>query len=169
MSGRRGKGTTPAQADRIRDMVRALIADRFDGSQTRAAKALGVSTPTMSDLLNGNRGPGLQLLDGLRRVTGLSLDAIVYGEPEPLASPPAAPAPADPAPIPMLLWCPACHARHVDKGRFATKPHRDHSCQACGLTWRPALVPTVGVQFLPGYKDEIDPAADAARDERGAP
>lgn len=57
------------------------------------------------------------------------------------------------APIQMLLWCPLCHARHIDDGAFKTKPHRDHSCQACGLTWRPAKVPTVGVQFLEGYKD----------------
>ena len=55
-------------------------------------------------------------------------------------------------PIPMLLWCPACHQRHVDVA-LATKPHRDHACQHCGLTWRPAKIPTVGVQYLPGYKD----------------
>jgi hypothetical protein len=54
----------------------------------------------------------------------------------------------------MLLNCPACHARHVDVGEFATKPHRTHCCSACGVVWRPALVPTVGVQFLPGYEHE---------------
>ena len=27
------------------------------------------------------------------------------------------------APIPMLLWCPECGERHVDRGEFATKPH----------------------------------------------
>jgi hypothetical protein len=56
-------------------------------------------------------------------------------------------------PIPMFLTCPACNARHVDVGEFATKPHHTHSCQGCGLTWRPAIEPTVGVQFLPGFKD----------------
>ena len=58
-----------------------------------------------------------------------------------------------PKPIPMLLWCPMCHARHIDEGEFATKEHHTHSCQTCGLTWRPAVVPTVGVQYLPGFKD----------------
>lgn len=58
------------------------------------------------------------------------------------------------APIPMLLMCPACHCRHIDKGEFATKPHHTHACQRCGMVWRPALVPTVGVQFLPGFKDD---------------
>jgi rubredoxin len=57
-------------------------------------------------------------------------------------------------PIPMFLTCPSCGARHIDKGEFATKPHHTHCCQSCGLTWRPAIVPTVGVQFLPGFKDE---------------
>jgi hypothetical protein len=57
-------------------------------------------------------------------------------------------------PIPMLIWCPMCCARHIDRGEFATKPHHTHSCQACGLTWRPCVEATVGVQYLPGFKDE---------------
>lgn len=56
-------------------------------------------------------------------------------------------------PIPMLLWCPECGKRHVDKA-LASKPHHTHACQHCGFCWRPALVATVGVQFLPGFKDE---------------
>jgi len=61
-----------------------------------------------------------------------------------------------PEPIPMILTCPmpGCGKRHIDVGRFATHPHHTHSCQFCGFTWRPAVVPTVGVQFLPGFKDE---------------
>lgn len=57
-------------------------------------------------------------------------------------------------PLAMILHCPMCHARHIDKGEFATKPHHTHACQSCGLAWRPAIHPTVGVQFLPGFKDE---------------
>lgn len=51
----------------------------------------------------------------------------------------------------------SCVGRHVDAGEFATKPHHTHACQHCGMVWRPALVPTVGVQFLPGFKDEEKP------------
>lgn len=58
-------------------------------------------------------------------------------------------------PVPMLLWCPECGARDVDVGEFATKRHHTHSCQLCGMTWRPAIVATVGVKFLPGFKDEV--------------
>lgn len=57
------------------------------------------------------------------------------------------------SPVHMLLWCPACGKRHVDKGLLATKSHHTHSCQYCGMTFRPSVAPTVGVQFLPGFKD----------------
>ena len=57
-------------------------------------------------------------------------------------------------PIPMLMWCPECGERHVDIGEFATKPHHTHACQHCGHCWRPAIGATIGVQFLPGFKNE---------------
>lgn len=55
--------------------------------------------------------------------------------------------------IPMLLTCPACCARHIDEGEFRTKIHHTHACQECGMVWRPAIVATVGVRFLPGFKN----------------
>lgn len=65
------------------------------------------------------------------------------------------------APIPMLLFCPMCHTKHIDEGEFATRAHHSHACQGhvtddgvrrhCGHVWRPALVPTVGVEALPGF------------------
>ncbi len=63
----------------------------------------------------------------------------------------------EPLPIPMILHCPECSKRHIDAGEFATRPHHTHACQHCGLVWRPAVVPTVGVRFLPGFKDETKP------------
>lgn len=57
-------------------------------------------------------------------------------------------------PVPLLLWCPECGARHIDSGKFATHLHHTHSCQSCGMTWRPAVVYTVGVQFLPGFRGD---------------
>lgn len=61
-------------------------------------------------------------------------------------------------PIPMRLLCPTCHQLHIDEGEFTTKPHYTHTCQHCGETWRPAIVPTVGVRFLPGFQNETPPA-----------
>jgi hypothetical protein len=63
-----------------------------------------------------------------------------------------------PQPIAMFLTCPKCNARHIDDGDFATKPHHTHACQHCGLTWRPAIEPTIGVAFLPGFKNDTAPA-----------
>lgn len=56
-------------------------------------------------------------------------------------------------PIPMLLWCPECGERHLDVGDFATHPHHTHACQSCGMVWRPSVLHTVGVQWLPGFKN----------------
>ena len=67
-----------------------------------------------------------------------------------------------PKPIPMRLPCPACGALHIDEGPFATKPHHTHSCQECGLTWRPAIVHTVGVRFLPGFRNAEPEGKDRA-------
>jgi predicted RNA-binding Zn-ribbon protein involved in translation (DUF1610 family) len=60
---------------------------------------------------------------------------------------------AEPEPISMILMCPACGERHYDVGEFATKPHHTHACQECGFVWRPAVVPTLGVRFLPGFRN----------------
>ena len=58
-----------------------------------------------------------------------------------------------PIPVPIRLECPSCGELHIDEGDFATKPHHTHACQSCGAVWRPAVVATVGVRFLPGFKN----------------
>lgn len=52
--------------------------------------------------------------------------------------------------IPMRLWCPACGASHVDRATesWSNPPHRSHLCEVCGCIWRPADVPTVGVEEI---------------------
>lgn len=54
--------------------------------------------------------------------------------------------------VPLILYCPICTERHIDEGDFARKLHHTHACQSCGHVWRPAIVNTHGVQFLPGFK-----------------
>ncbi len=51
-------------------------------------------------------------------------------------------------PVPMLLTCTMCHAQHIDEGEWTTRLHRTHLCHACGHTWRPTLMHTVGVREL---------------------
>ncbi len=57
-------------------------------------------------------------------------------------------------PVPMRILCPICGTLHVDEDEFATKVHHTHACQKCGHVWRPAVVATVGVEFLPGFKNK---------------
>lgn len=59
-------------------------------------------------------------------------------------------------PVPMRLTCPTCSGLHVDEGKFKTQKHHTHACEFCGMVWRPAVVDTVGVQFLPGMKMDVD-------------
>ena len=80
-----------------------------------------------------------------------------------LATHPSAPV----APIPMLLFCPACGTQHVDavestlvwtggavpepshdEVTWDNPPHRSHLCHHCGCIWRPADVPTTGVKAI---------------------
>ena len=35
-------------------------------------------------------------------------------------------------PVPMILVCPSCSERHIDRGEFADKSHHTHACQGCG-------------------------------------
>ena len=55
-------------------------------------------------------------------------------------------------PIPMVLYCPACHTQHRDAPQpekdWDNPPHRSHECQTCGCVWRPADVNTTGVHYI---------------------
>lgn len=53
-----------------------------------------------------------------------------------------------PTPIPMVIHCPDCGKKHVDEGEWATKEHKTHLCSRCKALFRPANVPTVGVEKL---------------------
>lgn len=81
-------------------------------------------------------------------------------------------------PINMVLHCPTCHTQHIDAPEptamchwcgatvgesddcprpavhcdhaepWTNRPHRSHLCHSCGTIWRPADVPTNGVQSI---------------------
>jgi predicted RNA-binding Zn-ribbon protein involved in translation (DUF1610 family) len=67
----------------------------------------------------------------------------------------------------MVLHCPACGQQHIDapdpeppmiyamglcasgsRPFWGNPPHRSHLCHGCGHIWRPADVPTTGVQAV---------------------
>lgn len=51
-------------------------------------------------------------------------------------------------PLAMILFCPSCGTKHVDKGEWATKKHKKHLCETCSFEWQPSLINTVGVEAL---------------------
>lgn len=54
-------------------------------------------------------------------------------------------------PIDMVLFCPHCGMQHVDAANAAdwsNPPHRSHLCARCNFIWRPADVPTNGVEKI---------------------
>lgn len=57
-------------------------------------------------------------------------------------------------PLELLVICPRCKEQHIDEGRFAVEPHKNHSCQSCGLTFQVAAHhESIGVQFFSGYRN----------------
>jgi hypothetical protein len=71
--------------------------------------------------------------------------------------------PEDRAPIDMVLYCPRCGVQHIDAPEtyesysrnpdptyvgWTNPPHRSHLCHGCDHIWRPADVPTNGVEAV---------------------
>lgn len=83
---------------------------------------------------------------------------------DPVEPAPGRRVPAMPHPIPMILFCPSCGVQHIDRdephtssecnldkcvcGAWQNPPHRSHLCANCGHVWRPADVPTEGVNDI---------------------
>lgn len=86
-------------------------------------------------------------------------------------------------PIDMVLYCPSCHLQHIDapelpesrtckpdgspvivySDEWNNPPHRSHLCHGCGHVWRPADVPTNGVQAVTTKgKNDSPPQAETA-------
>lgn len=54
--------------------------------------------------------------------------------------------------VPMILHCPKCNEKHVDRGVFGTTHvHRTHLCGSCGHIWKPFSYATVGVEDVVVY------------------
>lgn len=74
------KGSKRVSKDVRDDFMRVFdkwVKDVCGGNQTTAGKKLGMTQSHVSALQNGDRGPGLDLLIRVRRVTGLSIDQLL--------------------------------------------------------------------------------------------
>lgn len=58
--------------------LQRIIDERFDGHQTKAARAMGISQAHLSNLTSSHgRGPGIAVLVQIRQYTGRSIDALL--------------------------------------------------------------------------------------------
>lgn len=159
--------------------ARLRFASERIGTQKEAAAAFGVSETQVNRYVQGRSRPSPEAFELIAFKSRLSLAWLLTGEgpadsshaegkaiadesmvrilekrvTELEAELAEARSPAGGQAIPMLIWCPDCSARHIDEGEFATKAHHTHACQQCGNTWRPAVVATVGIRFLPGFSN----------------
>lgn len=86
LRGMSTKSLRPEQNERLREIVRDVIAKDFSGNATAAARAFGVAQGLVSEFLSGGRGAGPKLIQGLADYTGRSIDDL-YGRPAlPLAA-----------------------------------------------------------------------------------
>jgi transcriptional regulator with XRE-family HTH domain len=66
----------PDRGAALRAFVQELVAKRYDGNITHAAKAMGISHPYLSQYLNKRTGAGRKLTRALSTLTGQSLDEL---------------------------------------------------------------------------------------------
>lgn len=75
------KLTDAQQADKLRDHLRVIRAQQFEGNLSAMAREMGVTPAYLSDVLAGKRGVGMKLMRALASYTGESIDALVSGKP----------------------------------------------------------------------------------------
>jgi transcriptional regulator with XRE-family HTH domain len=77
LPGVTGKALEGPANERLREVVRALVEQDFDGNRAGAARRLGVSQSYVQEFLAGTRGAGRKLLEGLADYTGRSIDDLM--------------------------------------------------------------------------------------------
>jgi transcriptional regulator with XRE-family HTH domain len=84
----RQKELLPAQDNaHAREVLIKLIEAEFDGNQRAAAKALGVTQPALSLVVNNKGGVGAKLITAICSRTGMSVDQLLGRVPETVTVP----------------------------------------------------------------------------------
>lgn len=74
------KGLTDAQKDHLRGVLQPIVTERFGGNATRAAKAMRLTQPQLSQILLGSksaRSAGVSSLVRIRAFVGMSIDDLL--------------------------------------------------------------------------------------------
>lgn len=133
---------------------RAKLSWKIRRNVKRLQEEKGIDGPVVIEEYESDRGQVDVCCDGSRWMVYFDGKEVHCGSMETTYSYAAALSFGLSVPVPIVITCPRCSKRHIDEGKFATKEHHTHACQGCGLAWRPAVVATFGVAFLPGFKND---------------
>jgi hypothetical protein len=78
----KGKSLDPERNEAARGLAKRLVATDFEGNVNAAAKAFGVSQSMLYEFLDGKRGAGMKLLEGIATYRQCTLDEVI-GRPLP--------------------------------------------------------------------------------------
>lgn len=67
----------PQRVDVLRAELDQMRLEHYGGNLTATARALGVTSAYLSDILKGKRGVGMKVIQGLSSLTGRSIDAVM--------------------------------------------------------------------------------------------
>lgn len=70
-------GLAPGQARRVRAAIRTLLRDVYKGNQTKLADALGLTPPTISQILSEKNNPSFDTASRVARETGQDVGALL--------------------------------------------------------------------------------------------
>lgn len=73
----RGPRLTIDQAERVHRVLQKLHRERFQGSMIELARALGVSQPALSNLLNQKHNPALKTAENVARLSGVPVEELL--------------------------------------------------------------------------------------------
>ncbi len=83
----KGKSLTPEQNQRVRDVVRELLAlPKYGGNVTALSRDLGISQAGLSSFLSARTGAGMQLATALSRMKGWTIGHLMDGVEERLVA-----------------------------------------------------------------------------------
>lgn len=70
----------PEQGERVRAIIRELVAARFHGNQSEAARALSVKPAAINQVISAKNGPSYQLASRVAKLLGLQVHEILGPE-----------------------------------------------------------------------------------------
>lgn len=74
------KSMSRERQDAARRFVQGVVDGRFGGNVSQAAKAIGISQSMLYEFLNGTRGLGMKLLEGVADLEQCPMDVVVGRE-----------------------------------------------------------------------------------------